>query len=383
MVFLGDLMKIAIVHDWLYTYAGAEKVLEQMINCFPEADLFSLMDFLPAEQRGFIKNKPVTTSFIQKLPFAKTKYRQYLPLMPLAIEQLDVSGYDVIISSSHAVAKGVLTGPDQLHICYCHSPIRYAWDLQHQYLHEAGITKGLKSWVTRYFLHKIRMWDYRTASGVNYFIANSKFIARRIFKVYHRDSEVIYPNVDVEKFGFVNEKQNYYLTASRLVPYKKVALIAETFALMPDRTLKIVGIGSELNKIKKIVAKAPNIECLGFVEDEQLITLMQHAKGFVFAAEEDFGIVSVEAQACGTPVIAYARGGSLETVSGLETQRPTGVFFNEQTVSALIMAIQQFESSHISHYDCRLHAENFSCERFKATFKSFVEQKYMDFINNK
>ena len=193
-------MKIAIVHDWLYTYAGAEKVLEQIINCFPEADLFSLIDFLPASERGFIQNKVVKTSFIQKLPFAKTKHRQYLPLMPLAIEQLDVSSYDLIISSSHAVAKGILTGPNQLHICYCHSPIRYAWDMQHQYLREAGLLRGLKSWLTRYILHKIRLWDYRTANGVDYFVANSNFIAKRIYKVYRREAEVIYPNVDTDKF---------------------------------------------------------------------------------------------------------------------------------------------------------------------------------------
>ena len=208
-------MKIAIVHDWLYTYAGAEKVLEQIIQCFPQADLFSLIDFIPAGERNFIQNKTVTTSFIQRMPFSKTKHRQYLPLMPLAIEQLDVSDYDVVISSSHAVAKGVLTGPNQLHICYCHSPIRYAWDMQHQYLREAGITSGLKSWLTRYILHKIRLWDYRTANGVDYFVANSKFIARRIFKVYRREASVIYPNVDVDKFNLQSEKQDYYLTASR------------------------------------------------------------------------------------------------------------------------------------------------------------------------
>lgn len=370
-------MKIAIVHDWLYTYAGAEKVLEQIINCFPDADLFSLIDFLPADQRGFIKNKPVITSFLQKMPFAQTKHRHYLPLMPLAIEQLDVSGYDVIISSSHAVAKGVLTGPDQLHICYCHSPIRYAWDLQHQYLNEAGISNGLKSWLTRYILHKIRMWDYRTANNVDYFIANSEFIARRINKVYRRESIVIYPPVDIDKFTCITDKEDYYLTASRLVPYKKIALIAQTFAALPDKKLKIVGSGPERGKIEQLIKGHANIEYLGFVADQQLTDLMQRAKAFVFAAEEDFGIIPVEAQACGTPVIAYAKGGTLETVVGLGNEQPTGVLFAEQTKDSIIAAIELFEQQQvINSADCRSNSERFSNARFCQQFKAFVVSHY-------
>ena len=374
-------MKIAIVHDWLYTYAGAEKVLEQIINCFPEADLFSLIDFLPASERGFIQNKVVKTSFIQKLPFAKTKHRQYLPLMPLAIEQLDVSSYDLIISSSHAVAKGILTGPNQLHICYCHSPIRYAWDMQHQYLREAGLERGLKSWLTRYILHKIRLWDYRTANGVDYFVANSQFIAKRIYKVYRREAEVIYPNVDTDKFTPSTDKQDFYLTASRMVPYKKIALIAEAFALMPDKKLKIVGTGPDYKKIQQLAMSCPNIELLGFVADEQLRLLMQQAKAFVFAAEEDFGIVPVEAQACGTPVIAYARGGALETVNGLDSVAPTGVFFTSQTKEAIQQASLEFEQqSVITPESCIANAKRFATERFKSQFKDFVLAKYQEFI---
>ena len=376
-------MKIAIVHDWLYTYAGAEKVLEQIIQCFPQADLFSLIDFIPSGERNFIQNKTVTTSFIQRMPFSKTKHRQYLPLMPLAIEQLDVSDYDVVISSSHAVAKGVLTGPNQLHICYCHSPIRYAWDMQHQYLREAGITSGLKSWLTRYILHKIRLWDYRTANGVDYFVANSKFIARRIFKVYRREANVIYPNVDVDKFNLQSEKQDYYLTASRLVPYKKIVLIAEAFALMPDKKLKIVGTGPDQKKIAALVANASNIEYLGFVEDNELVNLMQNAKAFVFAAEEDFGIIPVEAQACGTPVIAYGRGGSLETVNGLNSESPTGVFFAEQSTAAVITAVAQFEAQTvITPENCRKNAQRFSTARFRTEFTQFVEQRYQEFCEH-
>ncbi len=199
-------MKIAIVHDWFVTYAGAEKVVEQMLDVFPEADLFSVVDHL-GENRGFIKNKEVKTTFIQKLPFSKKKYRNYLPLMPLAIEQLDLSQYDVILSSSHAVAKGVLTGPDQIHISYVHSPIRYAWDLQHQYLRESKLDKGIKGLITKSILHKVRNWDYRTANGVDYFIGNSNFIGRRIWKVYRRESEVIYPPVDISAFTLHEQKK--------------------------------------------------------------------------------------------------------------------------------------------------------------------------------
>lgn len=373
-------MKVAIVHDWLYTYAGAEKVLEQIINCFPDADLFSLIDFLPENKRGFIKNKSVTTSFIQKLPLSKTKHRHYLPLMPLAIEQLDVSSYDLVISSSHAVAKGILTGPNQLHICYCHSPIRYAWDMQHQYLREAGITTGLKALLTRYILHKVRLWDYRTANGVDYFIANSKFIANRIYKVYRRDASVIYPSVDISKFTFVENKDDYYLTASRLVPYKKISLIAESFTKMPDKKLKIIGIGPEEQKIRAIIKNSPNIEYLGYAEDQQLVDYMQRAKAFVFAAEEDFGIVPVEAQACGTPVIAFGRGGSLETVRGLDKEYPTGVFFANQNIGDVCDAVNKFEEQKvITAENCHKHARKFSEERFREEFKQFVESKYQKF----
>ena len=219
--------RIAIIHDWLVVYAGAERVLEQVLACYPDADLFSLVDFLPAGQRAFINNKPVTTSFIQRLPRARKKYRGYLPLMPLAVEQFDLSAYDLVISSSHAVAKGVLTGPDQLHLSYVHSPIRYAWDLQHQYLRESGLDRGAKGWIAKAILHYIRLWDVRTANGVDVFIANSHYIDRRIRKVYGRDSTVIYPPVDVADFPLRADKEDFYVTASRMVPYKKVDLIVE------------------------------------------------------------------------------------------------------------------------------------------------------------
>lgn len=366
-------MKIAIVCDWLVTYAGAEKVLEQMLNVFPEADLFAVVDFLPEGQRDFIKNKKVTTTFIQNLPRARKKYRNYLPFMPIAIEQLDLSGYDVVISSSHCVAKGVLTGPDQIHISYVHSPVRYAWDLQHQYLREAGLTHGLKSKIARLIMHYMRIWDTRTSNGVDYFIANSHFIVRRIWKCYRREAKVIYPPVDVDKFTFCDKKEDFYLTASRMVPYKKMDLIVEAFSKMPDKQLIVIGQGPDFNKIKKLAG--PNVKLMGYQPDSVLQDYMQRAKAFIFAAEEDFGITPVEAQACGTPVIAYGKGGSLETVRGYgEMEKPTGIFFSNQKIQDLVDAVSYFEeiSQDITAKDCRENAEKFAISVFRKRFSDFV-----------
>ncbi|MDH0490472.1 glycosyltransferase, partial [Klebsiella michiganensis] len=238
--------KLGIVADWLVTYAGSEKVISECLKVFPEAELFSVVDFLNDNDRVLLGNKKATTTFIQNLPWARKKYQKYLPLMPLAIEQLDVSNKDIILSSSHAVSKGVITGPDQLHISYVHSPIRYAWDLQHQYLREAGLNNGLKSMIVRWILHRIRIWDNRTANGVDHFVANSNFIARRIKKVYGRDADVIYPPVNVDKFTLMENKDNYYLTASRLVPYKRIDLIVDAFKNMPDKKLIVIGDGAEM-----------------------------------------------------------------------------------------------------------------------------------------
>lgn len=369
-------MKIAIIHDWLVSYAGSEKVLEQIIEIFPDADLFSLVDFLETGQRDFIKNKSVTTTFIQKLPMAKKRYRNYLPLMPRAIEQLDVSSYNVVISSSHAVAKGIITGPNQVHISYVHSPIRYAWDLQHQYLKETGLDKGLKGVLVRNMLHKIRNWDYRTANGVDYFLSNSNFIGRRIWKVYRRESKTIYPPVDVSAFTMQSEKEDFYMTASRMVPYKKIDLIVESFNKMPNKKLVVIGDGPGFEKIK---AKAgSNVQLLGYQSFEVLKDYMQRAKAFVFAAEEDFGITPVEAQACGTPVIAFGKGGALETViSYKKSEKPTGLFFYEQIPNAVIQGVQEFEKNIalFSADACRENAIKFSSERFKEEFRQFVNQK--------
>ena len=364
-------MRVAVVCDWLVVYAGAERVLEQILKIYPEADLFCLVDFLPEDQRGFIMNKSTHTSFIQHLPRAKKSYRSYLPLMPLAIEQLDVTGYDLVLSTSHAMAKGVITGPDQVHVSYVYSPIRYAWDLQHQYLQEANLTRGIKGWMTKAILHYIRLWDYRTANGVDYFIADSKFIARRIKKVYGRDAVVVYPPVDVDAYELCEKKEDFYLTASRMVPYKKIKLIVEAFNEMPNKKLLVIGDGTEYDKIKEVAKD--NITLMGYQPFSVLKEKMQKAKAFVFAAEEDFGITPQEAQACGTPVIAFGRGGALETVrSG--TDDATGIFFLRQDISSIQKAVDEFERNKEKFVavNCRKNAEKFSIQNFRDTFRKYM-----------
>jgi len=365
--------KVAIVHEWFVDHSGSEKVLEQILDVFPEADLFSVVEFLPDHLRPFIKNKPVKTSFIQKLPFAKTKYRNYLPLMPLAIEQLDVSKYDLVISNSHAVTKGVITNSNQLHICYCHSPMRYAWDLYHQYLRESGLHKGVKGFIAKCFLHYLRQWDLSTVNRIDYFIANSNYIAARIRKVYGREAQVIYPPVAIESFELHTAKEDYFLTASRFVPYKKIDLIVEAFARMPQKQLVVIGDGPDNKKIRDKAEGANNIKFLGFQDQNSLISYMQRAKAFVFAADEDFGIIPVEAQACGTPVIAYGKGGSLETVK----KHKTGLFFSEQSPEAIQLAVNNFEEKALllPPSEIREHAELFSIDRFKKEILDFVNAK--------
>ncbi len=370
-------MKIAIVHEWFDSYAGSEKVLEQMLKVYPKADLFAVVDFLPQDERGFIQNKKVITTFIQKLPKAKNKFRKYLPLMPLAIEQLDLRKYDLVISNSHCVAKGVITGPNQLHISYVHSPIRYAWDLQQQYLEEANLQYGLEGWIAKIILHYMRLWDNRTANNVDYFISNSKYIAKRIQKCYRRTAEVIYPPVAVHDFTLCLQKEDYYLTASRMVPYKKIDLIVEAFSKMPDKKLVVIGDGPQFEKVKSKAKNFENIVLLGYQPFEVLKEKMQKAKAFVFAAEEDFGIVPVEAQACGTPVIAYGKGGALETVINYDKENPTGIFFKEQTADSIVNAVKIFEKN-ITLFkpeNCRKNAERFSEARFRNEFKQFMENK--------
>ena len=368
-------MKKALIHDWFSTYAGAEKCVESFTNIWDDFEIYSLIDFLKGADRDkILKGKHAHTSFIQKLPFAKDKYRNYLPLFPLAIEQFDLSGYDVVLSSSHAVAKGVLTHSNQLHIAYVHTPIRYAWDLYHQYLRESGLDRGLKGVLAKYFLHKIRLWDASTANRVDHYVANSRYIARRIKKTYGKPSDVIYPPVDVDKFTLREVKEEFYLTASRMVPYKKIDLIVEAFS-QTDKKLLVIGDGPDMAKIKSKAGK--NVELLGFADDGTMADLMGRAKAFVFAAEEDFGITPVEAQACGTPVICFGRGGARETVLDGES----GLYFMEQNTKELLAAVAKFEQNYDKFEPVKIRENSlkFSRARFETEIKSYVEKKYEEF----
>ena len=370
-------LKTAIVHEWLVNYAGSERVVESFTNIWPEADVFALVDFLDEKQRQIIlKGKHARTSFIQKLPFAKRKHRNYLPLFPFAIERLNLSEYNLIISSSHAVTKGIKTKPDQLHISYCHSSMRYAWDNAEQYLAEAKVNKGVKGVIANRVINYLRKWDISTSVRPNYLVANSNFIAEKIKRIYNRESTVIYPPVDVNKFTCAPKKENYYLTASRMVPYKRIDLIVETFSILKDRKLKVVGHGPELGKIK--MKATPNIEFLGYKEDEELKTLLQGAKAFVFAAEEDFGIILVEAMACGTPVIALKKGGATETV----VNGKTGILFETQELESIRKAIIEFEEKETLFVPEQIskHAQQFSREIFENKFKNYVLDKSTIFL---
>jgi glycosyltransferase involved in cell wall biosynthesis len=365
-------MKIALVHDWFVESGGAEKVVASILNIFPDAEVFSTVDYLsPSQRKSILKDKKVHTTFIQRLPFSK-KYKKYFSLMPLAMESLDFSDYDVVISSSSSVGKGIITGPDQIHICYCHSPMRYAWDLQEQYLKESGLNRGVKSFFARYLLFFMRNWDVRSSFGVDYYVANSDYISKRIKKVYRRDSEVIYPSVDVDDFESVDEKEDFYFTCSRMVPYKKIDLIVDAFSQMPDKRLVVIGDGPDMKKIKKKAGS--NVELLGHQPFTVLKDKMAAARAFVFAAEEDFGIVPVEAQASGTPVIAYRKGGALETIIDGET----GIFFDEQNVESIIQAVKEFESKVFDFNKIRKNSERFSAAIFNQKFKHYVIEKVKD-----
>ena len=367
--------RIAIVHDFLYTYGGAERVLEQMIAVFPEADLFSLFDFLPDEDRHFLQGKTPTTTWVQKIPFARGRHRHLFPLMPLAVEQLDVSAYDVILSSSNLAAKGVITSPDQLHICYCHSPARFAWDLQHQYLEGWGMQRGIKSLIVRALLHYLRGWDQRSANGVDLFLSNSRFIARRIWRAYRRRAMTLYPPVATHKFISqdcdADRSTMPYVTASRLVEYKRVDLIVEAFNRMPHRRLVVIGEGPNRAKLDKLAG--PNVELVGFQSDEELVERLCSARAFVFAAEEDFGIVPIEAMACGTPVIAFGKGGATETV----IEGRTGLLFDKQEPASLMDAVDRFERQKAwDPATIREHAESFNEGRFRDQLEQIVEDEW-------
>lgn len=367
-------MRVAIVHDWLYVIGGAEQVLRELLRCYPNADVFTLFDLLKPEDRKKLGFEKSHTSFLQKMPLLGKRHRSYLPLMPIAIEQFDLSEYDLVISSSSAVAKGVLTGPDQLHIAYVHSPMRYAWDLQHVYLRESGYTSGVKGMIARAILHKMRIWDARTAHGPDAMFTNSQFVARRIKKIYGRDAKVIYPPVSLANRDVILPVGNHFLAASRLVPYKRIEPIVRAFNAMPDLELIVAGDGPEADRLKKIAG--PNVKFVGFVPDKELRDLMNTARAFVFAAEEDFGIILVEAQSEGAPVLALGRGGARESVSAIGPKQ-TGMFFETADPQSITDCVRSFiaKEKTISRLDCRQRATFFSAERFRNQFVSAVNEE--------
>jgi glycosyltransferase involved in cell wall biosynthesis len=374
-------MRVAVVHDWLYVIGGAEQVLREILNCYPGADVFTLFDVLRPEDRRKLGFEQSHTSFLQKVPMIGRHHRAYLPLMPIAIEQLDLSGYDLVISSSYAVAKGVLTGPGQLHVAYVHSPMRYAWDLQHVYLKESGYDTGLKSLIARAILHRVRMWDVRTAHGPDAIFTNSQFVARRIKKVYGREAKVIYPPVKLSSRDSILPTGNHFLAASRLVPYKRIEPIIRAFNTMPDLNLVVAGDGPEARRLKKVAG--PNVTFTGFVSDEHLRDLMGTARAFVFAAEEDFGIILVEAQSEGAPVLALGRGGARESIAGTGPH-PTGMFFHRADPQSIVDCVRSFiaRENTIARQDCRQRAAFFSAERFRRQFVAAVEQELERFHAN-
>ena len=366
-------MPIAIVHDWLDTWGGAELALAELLALYPDADVFTLVDFMSLAERARLGARTIRTSFIQRLPFARKRFRRYLPLFPRAVEQFDVSGYDVVISSSHAVAKGVRTSPTQLHICYCYTPMRYAWDLQDDYLRQVGLDRGLKGIAVRRMLAHLREWDRATAARVDHFVAISQTIADRIRRSYGRESTVIFPPVAVPARPIADDRGDAYVTVSRLVPYKRVDLIVSAFRLLPDRELIVMGDGPEMERVK--AAAGPNVRLLGRVEDDERDRWLATARGFIFVADEDFGIAPLEAQARGTPVIAFGQGGAAETIRGLDTAQPTGVLFSEQTAESIAAAVRTFEAHahRITSDACHANAERYSAQRFRNEFAAFVE----------
>jgi len=369
-------LKVAIVHDWFTVDGGAEKVCREIINMYPSADIFSLIDFLSDTDRATILNgKKSNTSIIQKFPFAKKYYRYYLPWFPYAIEQIDLTHYDLIISSSYAVAKGVLTHSNQIHVCYCHSPMRYLWDLYFSYIPKTKWSNFPLAYFMRHYISKLRQWDVISSNRVDTFVANSENIAKRIKKVYRRDSIVVYPPLFTDKFKLVTQKEDYYVSASRLVPYKKVELAIQAFKKLPDKRLKVIGDGPELVKLKQLAKGSKNIEILGYLEQADFSRVLGNAKAFINSSYEDFGIAPVEAQACGTPVIAYAKGGVLETT----LENKTAIYFYEQTPEAIIKAIDQFEQTNLWAPEAiHKYATSFNNERFAREFTKVINQCLKD-----
>ncbi len=368
-------MKTALVHDWLVSQAGgAESVLRQMHALFP-SPIYTLMHRSDAWAGTELEKARIYSSLIQTLPFSKRNFRLYFPLFPWAMRRFNLKEYDVVLSSSHCVAKGVKIHRGQLHICYCHSPMRYLWDLSGFYFKEAGLNRGMRSILAGLCLRWMRTWDRSTSQTVHYYIANSKFVAERILRIYGRKADVIYPPVDVEFFQIGRKKGDFYLAGSRLVAYKKIDAIIDAFSSMPDRRLVVMGDGPEMQGLKKRAGK--NVELTGQLSGEHMRELLQEAKAFIFAAVEDFGILPVEAMACGTPVIALRQGGAVETVS----ENVSGMFFEEQTALAIKEAVARFETMGWEREMVRAQVLKFATERFRREYDSYVRNKTAEFFS--
>jgi glycosyltransferase involved in cell wall biosynthesis len=370
-----DGLRVGLVTDWITSKGGAEQVVAAAAGLYPYAPIHTLVKQPPRPgERDLFEGRDLRTSFIQRLPLARSRYRAYMPLMPVAIEQFDLDEFDIVISFSHAVAKGVLTRADQLHVSYVNSPVRYAWDLHHQYLREAGLARGVRSALARAALSRLRTWDAASANRADVFIGNSRNVARRIWKVYRRHAHVVYPPVAVERFDPGREREDFFLVTSRLVPYKRVDLVVAAFSQI-GLPLVVIGDGPERAKVR--AAAGPNVRVIGYQSDEVVRDHMERCAAFVFAAEEDFGIVAVEAQAAGAPVIGFGRGGLLETVD----PGRTGILFGEQTVTSLQSAVHQFVGER-ERYDsrlCRANAEQFTTLRFQHGLEQIVDRAYSRF----
>lgn len=360
--------KIALVFDWMTNEGGAEKVNLVLHKMFPDAPIFTSI-FNYKKIKGF-ENAAITTSFIQHLPFAKTKHQLYLNMMSYAYELFDLSNFDIVISSSHSCAKGVITKPETMHVCYCHTPMRYAWDDWHNYINRYKMNPIFKM-LGKKRIHKIRMWDRVSADRVDHFVANSNITRQRIEKYYRKNSEVIYPMIDEKKYSIAKQTKGYFLAVGRLTPYKKFDLIVETFNKL-CLPLKIVGTGIMENELKK-EAKG-NIEFLGRVSDKILRELYSECEALIFPQTEDFGITPLEAMASGRPVIAYKKGGALDTV----IDGKTGIFFDKQTPLHLKAAIETYQKEK-NKFDPRFlqnHAKQFDKKIFEKKFVKFLEEKW-------
>ena len=366
--------RVAVVVDWLAQLGGAELVLREILAAFPDATLHALFDVMRPSDRATITDRLAQTSFLQRLPRIGERYRRLLAIMPAAARSLDLRHAEVVISSHHAVAKGVRIRPGQFHLCYCHTPARYLWDRREEYLADHGI-RGAKGFVARRVLERLQKWDRRTTDSVDRFVVNSAFVQERVKRQYERESEVIHPPVDIDFFTPEgNREPALYVTASRQVPYKRVDRIVEAFRAMPTRRLVVLGAGPQHERIRALAEGAQNIEVRGEVGRAELRDWFRRARAFVFAAEEDFGIVALEAQACGTPVIALGRGGSLETVRGAEGPERTGLFFGDDRDESIRAGVEKFEAlaAAPTATACRAQAERFTASRFREALRTAV-----------